>query len=120
MAHTESYVDNSILTPENIPKNIKHLLKEAEQFDREGNDVMYFAVVLDDLWVNCKNACAARVMSKHDWNMMEYSSYYETKLYPIQNEVLKNLKSLNLPFYLTGGTAVKIESLHLRYLHDLD
>ena len=51
---------------------------------------------------------------------MEYLNYYETKLYPIQNEVLKNLKSLNLPFYLTGGTAVKIESLHLRYSHDLN
>ena len=76
MAHTESYVDNSIATPENIPKNIKDLLEEAEQFDREGNDVMYFAVVLDDLWVNCKNACAARVMSKHDWNFIEEKYHY--------------------------------------------
>ena len=38
--------------------------------------------------------------------MMEYSTYYETRLYPTQNEVLKTLKSLNLPFYLTGGTAL--------------
>ena len=35
MAHIESYVDNSIPTPENIPKNIKYLLEEAEQFDKE-------------------------------------------------------------------------------------
>lgn len=52
--------------------------------------------------------------------MMEYSSYYETELYPIQNEVLKNLKSLNLPFYLTGGTAVSRGYFHHRYSDDLD
>lgn len=52
--------------------------------------------------------------------MMEYSSYYETELYPIQNEVLKNLKSLNLPFYLTGGTAASRGYFHHRYSDDLD
>ena len=51
---------------------------------------------------------------------MEYSTYYETKLYPLQNEILKKLKTLNQPFYLTGGTAVSRGYLHHRYSDDLD
>lgn len=52
--------------------------------------------------------------------MMEYSTYYETKLYPLQDEILRNLKTLNQPFYLTGGTAVSRGYLHHRYSDDLD
>ena len=37
---------------------------------------MYFAVVLDDLWVNCKNACAVGAMSKYDWNIIEEKYHY--------------------------------------------
>ena len=51
---------------------------------------------------------------------MEYSDYYETKLYPLQNAVLKSLKSLNLPFYLTGGTALSRGYFNHRYSDDLD
>ncbi|MCR4630656.1 MAG: nucleotidyl transferase AbiEii/AbiGii toxin family protein [Treponema sp.] len=51
---------------------------------------------------------------------MEYSNYYETKLYPVQNEVLKNLKDLKLPFYLTGGTALSRGYFNHRYSDDLD
>lgn len=51
---------------------------------------------------------------------MDYSTYYETKLYPLQNEVLKNLKSLELPFYLTGGTALSRGYYNHRYSDDLD
>ena len=47
--------------------------------------------------------------------MTEYSDYYETKLYPVQNEVLKNLKNLELPFYLTGGTALSRGYYNHRY-----
>ena len=52
--------------------------------------------------------------------MTEYSIYYETKLYPTQNEVLKTLKSLELPFYLTGGTALSRGYFNHRYSDDLD
>ena len=52
--------------------------------------------------------------------MMEYSTYYETKLYPLQDEILRKLKTLNQPFYLTGGTAVSRGYLHHRYSDDLD
>ena len=52
--------------------------------------------------------------------MTEYSDYYETKLYPVQNEVLKNLKNLELPFYLTGGTALSRGYYSHRYSDDLD
>lgn len=51
---------------------------------------------------------------------MEFSNYYETILYPTQNEVLKIMKNLNLPFYLTGGTAVSRGYFHHRYSDDLD
>lgn len=51
---------------------------------------------------------------------MEYSTYYDTKLYPLQDEVLKKLKSLEQPFYLTGGTAVSRGYFHHRCSDDLD
>ena len=51
---------------------------------------------------------------------MDYSTYYETKLYPLQDEVLKRLKSLELPFYLTGGTALSRGYFNHRYSDDLD
>lgn len=52
--------------------------------------------------------------------MTEYSTYYETKLYPLQDEVLKNLRNLGQPFYLTGGTAVSRGYFHHRYSDALD
>lgn len=52
--------------------------------------------------------------------MMEYSTYYDTKLYPLQDGVLKKLRSLGQPFYLTGGTAVSRGYFHHRYSDDLD
>lgn len=52
--------------------------------------------------------------------MMQYSQYYEEILYPFQNKVLKVLKDCELPFYLTGGTAVSRGYLNHRYSDDLD
>ena len=52
--------------------------------------------------------------------MTKYSDYYEQVLYPIQDEILKILKNLELPFYLTGGTAVSRGYLNHRYSDDLD
>ncbi len=51
---------------------------------------------------------------------MQYSQYYEESLYPFQNKVLKVLKNCELPFYLTGGTAVSRGYLNHRYSDDLD
>lgn len=51
---------------------------------------------------------------------MPYSQYYEEILYPYQDEVLKILKGCDLPFYLTGGTAVSRGYLNHRYSDDLD
>ncbi|MBO4704849.1 MAG: hypothetical protein J5647_03830 [Spirochaetaceae bacterium] len=73
MKHTESYIDQTIETPENIPKNIKALLQELHKWDesdQDGADVFYYDR-LDDLWVNAKNAVAAGVMSKKDWKIIE-------------------------------------------------
>lgn len=41
-------------------------------------------------------------------------------LYPFQNGVLNYVKSLNLPFYLTGGTALSRGYFHHRYSDDID
>jgi hypothetical protein len=41
-------------------------------------------------------------------------------LYPLQNGVLNCVKSLNLPFYLTGGTALSRGYFHHRYSDDID
>ena len=51
---------------------------------------------------------------------MLYSQYYEEILYPLQDKVLKMLKDCDLPFYLTGGTAVSRGYFGHRYSDDLD
>lgn len=51
---------------------------------------------------------------------MPYSQYYEEKLYPFQDRVLKILRNCELPFYLTGGTAVSRGYLNHRYSDGLD
>jgi len=47
-------------------------------------------------------------------------AYYESKLYPLQDRVLKLMEEMNHPFYLTGGTALSRAWLHHRYSDDLD
>lgn len=49
-----------------------------------------------------------------------YSTYYSEVLYPEQDRVLNILKNCELPFYLTGGTAVSRGYLNHRYSDDLD
>ena len=48
------------------------------------------------------------------------SSYYEDKLYPLQDKVLKIIDSLDTLFYLTGGTALSRCYYNYRYSEDLD
>lgn len=48
------------------------------------------------------------------------SSYYEGLLYPLQDEVLSFVSSLQTGFYLTGGTAASRGYLQHRYSDDLD
>ena len=45
---------------------------------------------------------------------------YQKTLYPLQDRVLALINSLQLPFYLTGGTALSRHYLHHRYSDDLD
>lgn len=70
MEHAESYIDNTIQTPQNLPSNIMVLLDMLSVYDKERNSICYFDR-LDDLWINAKNAIAAGVMSKKDWNILE-------------------------------------------------
>lgn len=46
--------------------------------------------------------------------------YYEAKLYPLQDKVLKLMEMSNTSFYLTGGTALSRAWLQHRYSDDLD
>lgn len=46
--------------------------------------------------------------------------YYEDKLYPLQDEILKTIEAAEVDFYLTGGTALSRCYLMHRYSDDLD
>lgn len=47
-------------------------------------------------------------------------NYYITKLYPIQDGILKVVRDLEIPFYLTGGTALSRYYNSYRYSDDID
>jgi len=46
--------------------------------------------------------------------------YYTEKLYPFQDGVLNIVRKSEIPFYLTGGTALSRGYFHHRYSDDLD
>ena len=46
--------------------------------------------------------------------------FYQNRLYPFQDEILRLVQSLNVDFYLTGGTALSRHYLQHRYSDDLD
>ncbi|MCK5098548.1 MAG: nucleotidyl transferase AbiEii/AbiGii toxin family protein [Desulfobacteraceae bacterium] len=46
--------------------------------------------------------------------------YYLSKLYPFQDEILQEIQSLDIDFYLSGGTALSRCFLGHRYSDDLD
>lgn len=48
------------------------------------------------------------------------NSYYEDKLYPLQDKVLNTIDQLQTPFYLTGGTALSRCYFQHRFSDDLD
>jgi predicted nucleotidyltransferase component of viral defense system len=52
--------------------------------------------------------------------MSEYEKYYMESLYPFQDGILAIVKSINAPFYLTGGTALSRYYRSVRYSDDLD
>jgi hypothetical protein len=47
-------------------------------------------------------------------------TFYEQSLYPLQDQILSLIQKSNVPFYLTGGTALSRHYLHHRYSDDLD
>ena len=52
--------------------------------------------------------------------MTEFEEYYMGVLYPFQDGVMTIVKQLNLPFYLTGGTALSRHYYNHRFSDDLD
>lgn len=52
--------------------------------------------------------------------MNSHSEYYEEKLYPLQDGVLRCVSGCNTEFFLTGGTAINRGFYNRRYSDDLD
>ena len=51
---------------------------------------------------------------------MDEKYFYIEQLYPLQDQVLRVVNSVETGFYLTGGTALSRAYLHHRYSDDLD
>jgi hypothetical protein len=51
---------------------------------------------------------------------MDYATYYQEKLYPLQDKALERIRQVAPAFYLTGGTALSRFYLQHRYSEDLD
>ena len=52
--------------------------------------------------------------------MKDSGNFYLTSLYPFQDGVIRIMRTLNTPFFLTGGTALARGYLGHRYSDDLD
>lgn len=52
--------------------------------------------------------------------MKPSANFYQEKLYPLQDGVMKIVKGFRAPFYLSGGTALSRFHLNHRYSDDLD
>lgn len=67
--HTESYIDDSITISEHLPSNLRWMITELEQFDKEGRAGAYLTRA-EDLDVGAKNAYAEGDISKKTWNAL--------------------------------------------------
>ncbi len=52
--------------------------------------------------------------------MSAYEKFYREKLYPFQDGILAIVRPTDVPFYLTGGTAISRHYNPVRYSDDLD
>lgn len=52
--------------------------------------------------------------------MTEYEKFYRENLYPFQDGILSIVRHIDVPFYLTGGTALSRHYSPVRYSDDLD
>ena len=52
--------------------------------------------------------------------MNEYEKYYTESLFPFQDGILAIVRSIEAPFYLTGGTALNRHYCFVRFSDDLD
>ena len=52
--------------------------------------------------------------------MTEYEKFYRENLYPFQDGILAIARHIDVPFYLTGGTAISRHYSPVRYSDDLD
>jgi hypothetical protein len=52
--------------------------------------------------------------------MTAYEKFYRERLYPFQDGILAIVRRIDVPFYLTGGTALSRHYSPVRYSDDLD
>lgn len=87
MEHMESYIDQSIVITEQLPKNLQCIIEEMTRGDNAENWWMYFDR-MDDLDVNAKNAYAAGMISKETWRLL-YAKYISHALAIAEEEDAK-------------------------------
>lgn len=59
-------------------------------------------------------------MTNFDITTISSSDYYVANLYKLQDGILNIVRKLNVPFYLTGGTALSRGYYNHRLSDDLD
>jgi len=59
-------------------------------------------------------------MTNFDITTISSSDYYVANLYKLQDGILNIVRKLNVPFYLTGGTALSRRYYNHRFSDDLD
>lgn len=59
-------------------------------------------------------------MTNFDITTISSSDYYVANLYKLQDGILNIIRKLNVPFYLTGGTALSRGYYNYRFSDDLD
>lgn len=65
----EKHINENIPVPEHIPSNIRAVLQDMEEHERNGQWWLY-DVDCGDLGIFAKNAIAAGVMSRKDWEQI--------------------------------------------------
>ena len=70
MKHIESYINESIKDPENLPLYIIDILNKLRIADSTGNSISYFDRI-DDLCVIVKNSIVENLMTYEQWGVLK-------------------------------------------------
>lgn len=73
------FIDYAVSLPNKIPSNILEQLNKLEFYNNEGDSVCYYDR-WDDLIILAKNAMAAGVLTKNNWEIIEKRFWYKAEL----------------------------------------